>query len=60
MIQLFDALLKGDSFGGIMVIEEEKGDEPLFSFRPFSRDGEPIDSRQVSLLTQHQYFVIDG
>lgn len=60
MIQLFDTLLKGDSFGGIMVIEEEKGEEPLFSFRPFTRDGEPIDSRNVTLLTQQQFFVIDG
>jgi uncharacterized protein with ParB-like and HNH nuclease domain len=57
---LFDTLLKGDSFGGIMVIEEEKGDEPLFSFRPFTKDGSPIPARQVSILTQPQSFVIDG
>lgn len=57
---LFDTLLKGDSFGGIMVIEEEKGDEPLFNFRPFTKDGQFIPARQISKLTQAQSFVIDG
>lgn len=57
---LFDTVLKGDSFGGIMVIEEEKDTKPLFNFRPFTRDGEPIPSRQVDTLKQLQYFVIDG
>lgn len=57
---LLDTLLKGDSFGGIMVIEEEKDSKPLFNFRPFTKDGEPIPSRQVDRLTQLQNFVIDG
>lgn len=57
---LFDTLLKGDSFGGIMVIEEEKGTTPLFSYRPFTKDGGIINSRQVDTLTQLQNFVIDG
>jgi len=57
---LFDTLLKGDSFGGIMVIEEEKETKPLFNYRPFTRDGENIDSIQVDCLTQTQNFVIDG
>lgn len=39
---LFDTLLKGDSFGGIMVIEEEKDSKPLFSYRPFTKDGNII------------------
>lgn len=60
MEMLFDTLLKGDSFGGIMVIEEEKDTKPLFNFRPFTKDGEPIPSRQIDKLTQLQYFVIDG
>ena len=34
---LFDTLLKGNSFGGIMVIHEEKGDVPPFASRHFSR-----------------------
>jgi uncharacterized protein with ParB-like and HNH nuclease domain len=57
---LFDTLLKGDSFGGIMVIEEEKGRKPLFNYRPFTKDGGIINSRQVEILTQLQNFVIDG
>jgi hypothetical protein len=57
---LFDTLLKGDSFGGVMVIEEEKGTKPLFNYRPFARDGEIISSREIKELTQQQLFVIDG
>lgn len=57
---LFDTLLKGDSFGGIMVIEEEKDSKPLFNYRPFTKDGNFIPSRQVDKLPQQQFFVIDG
>jgi uncharacterized protein with ParB-like and HNH nuclease domain len=57
---LFDTLLKGDSFGGIMVIEEEKESKPLFNYRPFTKDGNFIPSRQVDKLLQQQFFVIDG
>ncbi len=58
---LFDTLLKGDSFGGVMVIEEEKETEPLFMYRPFTLDGEPIKSRKgYEKLPNNQYFVIDG
>lgn len=57
---LFDTLLKGDSFGGIMVIEEEKESKPLFNYRPFTKDGGIISSHQVDKLTQLQSFVIDG
>lgn len=57
---LFDTLLKGDSFGGIIVIEEEQGSEPLFNFRPFTIDGNTIASRQVDKLSNQQLFVIDG
>ncbi|GAB4461257.1 MAG: DUF262 domain-containing protein [Bacteroidales bacterium] len=57
---LFDTLLKGDSFGGIMVIEEEKDTKPLFNYRPFTKDGNFIPSREVEKLKQLQYFVIDG
>ncbi|HLV30134.1 MAG TPA: DUF262 domain-containing protein [Chitinispirillaceae bacterium] len=60
MALLFDTLLKGDSFGGIMVIEEEKDSKPLFNFRPFTKDGNFISSRQVDSLKQQQLFVIDG
>lgn len=57
---LFDTLLKGDSFGGIMVIEEEKDSKPLFNYRPFTRDGEVIASSNTDKLSQLQNFVIDG
>jgi uncharacterized protein with ParB-like and HNH nuclease domain len=57
---LFDTLLKGDSFGGVMVIEEEKDSRSLFSFRPFTKDGNFISSMQIDRLAQQQYFVIDG
>lgn len=57
---LFDTLLKGDSFGGVMVIEEEKDTKPLFNYRPFTKDGNFILSRQIDSLKQQQFFVIDG
>lgn len=60
MTLLFDTLLKGDSFGGIMVIEEDEGRTPLFNYRPFTKDGNTISSRQVDKLPQQQSFVIDG
>ncbi|MGV9206035.1 MAG: GmrSD restriction endonuclease domain-containing protein [Promethearchaeia archaeon] len=57
---LFDTLLKGDSFGGIMVIEEEKGTKPLFNYRYFTKDGSLLQSREIHTLNQQQFFVIDG
>lgn len=57
---LFDTLLKGDSFGGIMVIEEEKGDKPLFAYREFTDDGTQKASSEINVLDKTQYFVIDG
>jgi uncharacterized protein with ParB-like and HNH nuclease domain len=49
---LFDTLLKGHSFGGIMVIEEEKDTKPLFNYRPFTKDGNFIPSREVEKLNR--------
>ena len=43
-----------------MVIEEDRDSKPLFNFRPFTRDGNSIPSREVGKLTQLQNFVIDG
>lgn len=58
---LFDTLMKGNSFGGIMVLEEEKGSNPLFAYREFTKDGSDIKSSDInSPLSQEQYFVIDG
>ena len=55
---LFDTLLKGDSFGGIMVIEEEKGTKPLFNYRYFTKDGSFIPSREIHTLNRQQFFHI--
>ena len=60
MILLFDSLLKGNSFGGVIVIEEEKDTKPLFAFRLFSKDGNKQASINKEILSQRQYFVIDG
>ena len=57
---LYDTVLKGNSFGGIMVIVEDKESKPLFSYRPFTKDGNFIESREVEKLRQQQSFVIDG
>ena len=61
MALLFDTLLKRNSFGGIMVLEEEKGIKPLFAFRSFTKDGSNLKSTNFnSPLAHEQYFVIDG
>ena len=57
---LFDSLLKGNSFGGIIVIEEDKDTKPLFASRIFSRDGNQLPSQNIEQLSKTQYFVIDG
>jgi uncharacterized protein with ParB-like and HNH nuclease domain len=35
---LFDTLLRSNSFGGIMSIEEERDAQPIFAFREFTVD----------------------
>jgi hypothetical protein len=57
---LFDSLLKDNSFGGIMVLDEEKGEDPLFAFRRFSREGEEQHSVVQQKLDQSISLVIDG
>ena len=57
---LFDSLLKGNSFGGIMALEDEKGSEPLFAFRHFSREGEIHDSDLPLVLDHNTLLIIDG
>lgn len=57
---LFDSLLKGNSFGSIIVIEEDRETKPLFASRRFSKDGETVVSQTCLKLVQKQYFVIDG
>ena len=57
---LFDSRLKGNSFGGIMSLEEEKGAQPLFAFRQFSKEGELHDSDLPSVLDHNTTLIIDG
>ena len=58
---IFDTLLKGNSFGGIMALEEEKGNEPLFEHREFSLDGSTVKSKKSRhRLSRDRYFIIDG
>ena len=57
---LFDSLLKGNSFGSVICIEEEKDRKPLFAFREFSRDGNNVASMEIEFLPKTQLFVIDG
>lgn len=58
---LFDTLLKGDAFGGVIVIEEQLNAKPLFESRPFSQDGEThMSAERHEILRQKKLFVIDG
>ncbi|MCX6064164.1 MAG: DUF262 domain-containing protein, partial [Chloroflexi bacterium] len=57
---LFDSLLKGNSFGGIMALEEEKESQPLFAFRHFSKDGDMLDSVLPPVLDNTTTLIIDG
>lgn len=60
MEALFDSLLKGNSFGSVICIEEDKDTKPLFAFREFTRDGHNVVSMEVEELTKTQWFIIDG
>jgi hypothetical protein len=57
---LFDTLLRSNSFGGIMSIEEEKDSKPIFAFRHFAIDGEATKSIPPATLTKGHNLVIDG
>jgi hypothetical protein len=60
---LFDTLLKGDSFGGIMTIKDLKGKKPIFSYRNFIKDykkGFNQLSKEVEQLKQNISYVVDG
>ena len=57
---LFNSLLRGNSFGSIICIEEEKGEKPLFAYREFTRDGNNVDSIEMEVNTHTHLFVIDG
>jgi len=57
---LFDTLLKRNSFGGIMALEEEKKSKPLFAFRRFTIDGSLVMSEYTESLPRSHSLIIDG
>lgn len=60
---LFDTLLKGDSFGGIMTIKDFKNRSPLFAFRPFIKkffNSHNVESKELEKLSQNLSYVVDG
>lgn len=60
---LFDTLLKGDSFGGIMTIKDLRGKKPIFSFRPFIRNysrGDAVISSEMDKLKKNISYIVDG
>src|SRR5690349_435118 len=57
---LFDTILKGNAFGGIMSLEEDKTRSPLFAFRHFTRDGSNIQSMYTDVLMNSHQLIIDG
>lgn len=61
MALLFDTVMNGNSFGGIMAVREVQGSTPLFATRYFTIDGTPLASSpdsKVDLTTR--LFIIDG
>jgi uncharacterized protein with ParB-like and HNH nuclease domain len=57
---LFDTLLKKNSFGGIMALEEEKDQKPLFAIRNFTKDGTIVESVFIEKIPQNHSLIIDG
>ena len=57
---LFDTLMRGNSFGGVIAIKEDSGSKPLFPFREFSQNGENTKSRECNELSRSSFFIIDG
>jgi hypothetical protein len=60
---LFDTLLKGDSFGGIMTIKDLKGKKPIFYYRQFIKNyqkGKNTSSKDIDKLKQNISYVVDG
>lgn len=60
---LFDTLLKGDSFGGIMTIKDFKNRRPLFAFRTFIKsffDSHKTESKELDNLSQNLSYIVDG
>ena len=60
---LFDTLLRGDSFGGIMTIKDYRGKPPLFDFRKFInyyQENGIFTSPYHDNLSHDIFYVVDG
>ena len=60
MALLFDTVMNGNSFGGIMAVLEEQGTVPLFATRDFTIDGTPLASTEEKKVDITRRFIIDG
>lgn len=60
MLLLFDSLFLQNSFGSIVCVEEQSGTEPLFSCRPFTKNGSTTDFSRPDKVARTRMFVIDG
>lgn len=60
MTALFESLLKKNSFGSIICINQSKDSPPLFAFREFSNDGLPRHSSENIAPNTDILFVLDG
>lgn len=60
MLNLFDSLFMQNSFGSIICVEELLNSKPLFSCRPFTKDGSPTNPTNPETVARTRMFVIDG
>ncbi|MFN8258146.1 MAG: DUF262 domain-containing protein [Bacteroidales bacterium] len=63
IIALFETVLKGESFGGIMTVIDPAKREPLFEFRKFIshfQHGQLIESKKIPKLEEETTYIIDG
>lgn len=60
MALLFDTVMNGNSFGGIMAVREEEKATPLFATRFFTNDGSLIPSTEEEEVLLTRRFIIDG
>jgi uncharacterized protein with ParB-like and HNH nuclease domain len=58
--ELFDSLLKGYPFGGVVAFEEEMDSRPLFYYRSFTKTGNFADAEPQERLRDTQYCLLDG
>jgi hypothetical protein len=63
IVALFETILSGESFGGIMTVIDPAKRPPLFEFRNFIshyHQGQLFESKQMDKLKEETTYVIDG